>query len=246
MNHFLDAVTNRLHGYIQDPDFKNKILKKVATSWRLKVGFDVNAQIETETKIWEETHINLIYNDMFAKNLNDKLKTICGPLAENQMKGFKMPYDPDNTILKGILQTSVSIVGGFAIRGALFEPPVAVGLAATGIFVSALVNFGYINDYKTVCEKAVNVRINKLSEPKIKQKLEKRYATAIKQNVMEALEKMKVELEKLTEVLKERQTENTINTSRMRTFMSLDEMVSKCRQRLQKIEDMCAYPTIDK
>lgn len=134
VNHFLDAVTDQLHGYIQQPHFKNEILKKVATSWRLKVGFDVNAQIETETKVWEKTNINQIYKNMFAKHLNDKLKTICGPLAENLMKGFKMPYDPDNTILKGILQTSVSIVGGFAIRGALFEPPVAVGLAATGVF----------------------------------------------------------------------------------------------------------------
>lgn len=58
---------------------------------------------------------------MFAKNHNDKLKTICGPLAEN-LKGFKMSHDQDNMILKGIFQTSVSIVGGFAIRGPLFEP----------------------------------------------------------------------------------------------------------------------------
>lgn len=248
MNYFLEAVTDQLHGYIQYPDFKKKILQKVATSWRLKVGFDVNAQIETETKIWEEMNINRIYKDMFAKNLNDKLKSICSPLAENLMKGFKMPYDPDNTILKGILQTSVSIVGGFAIRGALFEPPVAVGLvglAATGVFFSALVNFGYINDFNTVCEKAVNVRIGKLSKLEIRQKLEKRYATTIKQNVKEALEKIKVELEKLKEVLKERENENTNTTSRMCIFRSLDDMISKCRQRLQKIADMCAYPSID-
>lgn len=92
-----------------------------------------------------------------------------------------MPYDPDNTILKGILQTSVSIVGGFAIRAVLFEPPVAVGLAATGVFFSALVSFGYVSDFQTVCEKAVNVRIDKLSKRKIKQILVERYATTIKQ-----------------------------------------------------------------
>lgn len=240
VSYFLDVVTDLLHRHIQHSDFKNKVLQNVATSWRLKVGFDVNAQIETETKIWEETYINQIYEDMFAKYLNDKLTTICGPLAENLMKGFKMPYDPDNTILKGILQTSVSIVGGFAIRGALFEPPVAVGLAATGVFFSALVNFGYISDFKTVCEKAVNVRIDKLSKRKIRQKLDERYATSIKQNVKEALEKLRDKLEKLRKVQKERETENTTNTSRMRIFVSLEDMVSKCRQRLQKIEDLCA------
>lgn len=33
-----------------------------------------------------------------------------------------MSHDQDNIILKGIFQSSVSIVGGFAIRGPLFEP----------------------------------------------------------------------------------------------------------------------------
>lgn len=239
MNQFLDEVAEKLHGYIQHSDFKNDILQKVATSWRLKLGLDVNAQIEMKTKVWEETHINQIYKDMFAKNLNDKLKTICEPLAENLMKGFKMPYDPDHTILKGILQTSVSIVGGFAVRAVLFEPPVAVGLAATGVFFSALVNFGYVSDFQTVCETAVSVRIDKLSKRKIKQKLLERYDTTIKQNVKEALEKMKVELDKLREKQKEKETENNINSSRMRIFISLDDMVSNCKQRLQKIENMC-------
>lgn len=236
VNQFLDKVAEQLHRYIQNPHFKNSILQKVAKSWSLKLGLDVNAQIEMETKVWEETHVNQIFKDMFAKNLNDKLKTICEPLAENLMKGFKMPYDPENTILKGILQTSVSIVGGFAVRAVLFEPPVAVGLAATGVFFSALVNFGYVSDFQTVCEITVNVRIEQLSKRKIKQILV--YATTIKQNVKEALEKMKVELDKLTEIQKEKETENIINNSRMRIFISLDDMVSKCRQRLQKIENM--------
>lgn len=53
----------------------------------------------------------------------------------------------------------------------------------------------------------------------------------------EALENMKVELDKLTEIQKEKETENTINNSRMRICISLNDMVSKCRQRLQKIEN---------
>lgn len=246
VNQFLNEVAKQLHRYIQNPNFKNSILQKVAKSWRLKLGLDVNAQIEMETKVWEETHVNQIFKDMFAKNLNDKLKTICEPLAENLMKGFKMPYDPDNTILKGILQTSVSIVGGFAIRTVLFEPPVAVGLAATGVFFTALVNFGYINDFQTVCENAVNVRIQRLSKQKIRQKLKERYATSIEQNVKEALEKMNVELGKLTEEKTKKETENTRITSKMQTLILLDDMVSRCRKRLQKIKEMCVYPTTDK
>lgn len=60
----------------------------------------------------------------------------------------------------------------------------------------------------------------------------------LNKNVKEALEKMKVELDTLTEIQKEKETENTINNSRMRIFISLDDMVSKCRQRLQRIENM--------
>lgn len=82
------------------------------------------------------------------------------------------------------------------------------------------------------------MRIDKLSKHKIKQILVERYATTIKQNVKEALGKMKVELDKLTEIQKEKETENTINNSRMRIFISLDDMVSKCRQRLQRFENM--------
>lgn len=39
---------------------------------------------------------------MFVKYFNDKLIIICGLLVENFMKGFKMFYDLDNIILKGI------------------------------------------------------------------------------------------------------------------------------------------------
>lgn len=60
----------------------------------------------------------------------------------------------------------------------------------------------------------------------------------LNKTVKEALEKMKVELDTLTEIQKEKETENTINNSRMRIFISLDDMVSKCRQRLQRIENM--------
>lgn len=62
----------------------------------------------------------------------------------------------------------------------------------------------------------------------------------------EALEKMKVELGEFTKVQKQKETEYTIITSKMQTLISLDDMVSRCRKRLQKIKEMCAYPTKNK
>lgn len=240
IHRFLDALTDQLHEYIHHPDFKETLLQKVATSWRLKIGFDVNDQIERGTKKWEETHVNQIYKDIFVKNLNDKLKSICGPLAKHLMRGFQMPYDPDNKILKGILHSTVSIVGGFAIRAALFEPPVAVGLAVTGVIFAGLLNFGYTSDFKTVCKQAVDVRITNLSKTKIKTKLTQSYSRAIKTNMVKALKTMKCEIEKLREETEKRDTENTINTSRMGIFMSLDKTVFECKHHFQKIEKMCS------
>lgn len=242
INRFLEAVIDQLHEYVHHPDFKSKILQKVATSSRLKIGLDVNAQIQAETQRWEETHVNQVYTEIFLKNLNERLKTICGRLAENLMRGFEMPYDPENRILFGIIQTAVSIGGGFAIRGALFEPPVAVAVAVSGVIFTGLLNLGFISNFKTVCEKAVNVRIEKLSKTYLKQKLRARYETAMKNNMNEALEKMNVEIGKLTEEQKAKEKENTVNNTNMRIFMSLNDMLFKCKQRLEDIEDMCAYP----
>lgn len=242
INRFLEAVIDQLHEFVHHPDFKSKILQKVASSSRLRIGLDVNAQIQAETQRWEETHVNQVYTEIFLKNLNEKLKTICGRLAKNLMRGFEMPYDPENKILFGIIQTAVSIGGGFAIRGALFEPPVAVAVAVSGVIFTGLLNLGFISNYKTVCKNAVNVRIDKLSKTYLKDKLRVRYETAMKNNVNEALEKMKVEIGKLTEEQKAKEKENTVNNTNMSIFMSLNDMLFKCKQRLEDIEDMCAYP----
>lgn len=209
-------------------------------SWRPKIDYDVHAQIENETKVWEEKHVNKIYMDRFVRNLHDKLKNICGELAKNLMKGFTMPYDPENKILFGIIYSAVSVIGGVAITGVVCEPPVAAGVAASGVVLGVLINFGYVSDFKTVCEQAVNVRIKSLSKTKIKQKLKERYAKAMNTRVKEALETMKVEIETLKEEQKKRATENAINESSMLMFMSLDQLVFDCKQRLQNIENMFA------
>lgn len=235
---FIDAVTDQLHEYIHHPDFKENMLKNVAKSWRLKVNFDVKAHIETETKQWEERHMHKIYDDIFVKKLNAKLQNICGSLAENLLNGFKMPYDPENKIIKGVVFSALSIAGGFVARALIFEPPVVVGVATFGIVFTGLLNFGYISDFKTVCEHAVNAGIETLSKNQIKQNLKERYEKALKRNVEKALKTMKVEIEKLEKEQKDKETENTINKSRVNIYTLLNETVSNCNERLRKIEKM--------
>lgn len=236
---FIGAVTEQLHEYIHNPDFKENMLKKVAKSWRLQVTFDVKAHIETEIKQWEERHMHNIYDDIFVKKLNKKLQNICGLLAKNLLKGFKMPYDPDNKILKGFLFSAVSIVGGFVARALIVEPPVAVGVATVGIVFTGLLNFGYISDFNTVCEKAVSAGIKTLSKEQIKQKLKERYEKALERNVHDALKTMKIEIENLEKDQKEKETESTIDNSQMRMFMSLDDKLFHCKERVKKIGKIC-------
>lgn len=76
----------------------------------------------------------------------------------------------------------------------------------------------------------------------MKQKLRARYESAMKKNVKEALERMNVEIEKLTEEQKSKETENFVSNTNMHIFMTLNDIVFKCKQRLKDIEDMCAYP----
>lgn len=232
VNIFFDTVTEELHSYIHHPNFKKSILKDVSTSWRHKIDSDVTVQIETKIKKWEETHVEQIYMDMFVKNINDKLKMIDG----NQMIEFKMPHN------QGTNNAFKCIVSAVPILGILARVlPVPVLPVATGVVLLAagLTPFMYINDFKTVCENAINVKINKLSTSQIKQDLRDRYATFIRTTAKEAFENMKVDIDKLTEEIKEREKEETINTSIMQFFMNIYKIVCKCKQQLQNIENMC-------
>lgn len=241
MEDFFDAVMDEFYKYINHPDFKNTILQNVAKSWRLKIDFDVDAQIEKETKLWEENHVNHIFMDTFVKNIHDKLRKMGDTLANNLMKGFTMPFDPENKILFAMVLSTASVFGGAAITGVLCEPPVAVGVAVSAIVFTGLVDFGFVRDFKTVCENAVNVRIKSLTKTKIKQKLKERYTKAMKTKVNEALDKMKEEIDKLKEEQKKRATEKDINASLILKLMPLDRLVFDCKQRLDNIVNMCAH-----
>lgn len=236
VNRFLDEVTNQMHRYIQHPDFTRSILEALKTSWRLKVGFDVNDRIEKETQLWEDTNVHQIYRDTFVNNLDKELRSICGPLADTLMRGFKIPFFVDNKILKSIIPSAVAIAGGVAIRVFLLQPKVALGVAATGVVLSGLVTFGYINNFETVCKKAVDVRIENISKTEIKISLKKRFATPIKRNMSYALRKMKVEIERLTE-------EAFVADSAMKTYMKLKDNVFKCEKDIMKIEKKMPKPS---
>lgn len=83
------------------------------------------------------------------------------------MRGFKIPFYIDNKIIKAI-PIAVFFAGGVAITFVLLPPHVAVGIATTGVVMSGLEAFGYIDNFETVCQNAIEVRLKHLSKTKIK------------------------------------------------------------------------------
>lgn len=235
MDRFLDAVTTQLHRHIHHPDFKHTLLQSVLTSWRFQISSDVNTQIETETRKWEETRVDQIYEDNFIQNFNDKLKI--DPLPKNLKTGFKMNDDQENKIFSRVLFSTITIVGGLAF----FQQPVVGSIAIIGVSIAVR----HIADFRTVCEKAIDVRIKIFSKLEIKRRLRERYAIAIKMNVEKVLKTMKVEIEKLTKEKIRREKENTNNTSNMRLLKRIDTKVSESRERLEDITRKCPPQVID-
>ncbi|XP_065922696.1 uncharacterized protein in xynA 3'region-like [Magallana gigas] len=229
VNRFLDEVTNQFHGYIHHPHFKSLLLKDLKTSWRLKMGSDLNAQIKRKTKLWEDTHINQIYEETFVKNIDKELRRICGPLADSLIKGFKVPFYIDNKIIKVIIPSAISIAGGVVITVFLLQPNVALGVATTGAVLSGLAAFGYIDNFETVCKKAIDVRLKNLSKTKIKKSLNERYAKAIKSNIQNALEEMKTEIDELRK-------EALNDYSNMLSYMELNDKLFECQKDIHNIE----------
>lgn len=207
IHRFLDEVTDQLDAFMHHADFKETLLLKVANSWRFKIGMDINAHFETETEKWEQTHIHQIYQDIFVNSLNEKLKSICGPLAETLMKGFDMHYNPENTNFIRLSGSIISVVGGCVFGGLILQPPVAVGVAVSGVVFSGLASYGYFDYHRKACEGALNDRIRIMSKTKIKEKLTKRYIGAIKSITAEALKTMKCEINILKEEAKLRETD---------------------------------------
>lgn len=111
-----------------------------------------------------------------------------------------------------------------------------MGVASAGVVVTGLINLGYVSDFKTVCEKAVDGGIKILSKKQIKQKVKEKYYEVLKESVKEALKTMKIEIDKHENKLEQTNTENTDNSSKLAIFMSLDDLVFKSKQQYERLK----------
>lgn len=235
VNRFIDKVTKEFHMHVNSQTFKSKILNNVGQSLRLTVGIDIDADIEDKTKTWQVENVQRIYQEIVIRRLNSKLSRISKELKGDLMKGFQTPFDIDQKFLKSALQGAVSIAGGVALRVLLFEPKIALTVAASGLLITSLANFGYMRDFETVRREALEVRIKNLTT-KIRKTFENSYAPKIRNNMEDALNKLRTQLALLKEKENFLQRKHDDNTKKMEMFSAIDTQVSILKKRLEDLE----------
>lgn len=221
--------------HVNSQTFKSKILNNVGQSLRLTVGIDIDADIEDKTKTWQVENVQRIYQEIVIRRLNSKLSRISKELKGDLMKGFQTPFDIDQKFLKSALQGAVSIAGGVALRVLLFEPKIALTVAASGLLITSLANFGYMRDFETVRREALEVRIKNLTT-KIRKTFENSYAPKIRNNMEDALNKLRTQLALLKEKEKFLQRKHNDNTKKMEMFSAIDTQVSILKTCLEDLE----------
>lgn len=222
--------------YVNSQTFKSKILNNVGQSLRITVGIDIDADIEDKTKTWQEENVQRIYQEIVFRRLNSKLSKISKELKGDLMKGFQTPFDIDKKFLKSALQVAVSIAGGVALRVLLFEPKIAIIVAASGFLITSLANFGFMRDFETVRREALEVRIANFTTTKIRKTFENSYAPKIRNNMKDALNKLRTKLALLKKKEKIVQRNHDDNTKKLEMFSAIDNKVSELKKSLQDLE----------
>lgn len=225
-------MAQEFHIYVNGQTFQRTVIANVQNSWRPSIGFDIDAEIENQTKIWQETNVPQIFKRVVLRRLISKLSSISEAFNEDLMKGFQTPFDIDKKFLKSALQSAFYIASGVAFRLLFFDPKVAFTMAATGVVVTGLVNFGYIKDFETVSTEALRVRIAILTEQKIRNAFHDSFAENASSNMINALEKLKNERKRLKEEKTNLQTEHTDNTKLLDMFLAFNTKLSEVKTRL--------------
>lgn len=204
-------MAQQFHIYVNGQTFQRTVIANVQNSWRPSIGFDIDAEIEDKTKIWQETNVPRIFNRVVLRRLISKLGSINETFNKDLMKGFQTPFDIDKKFFKSALLSATYIAGGVAFRLLSYDPKIAFAMAATGFVFTSLMNFGYINDFETVSKEALRVRIATLTEQNIRNAFHDSFAENASSNLKNALEKLKTEIERLEDDKKALQTEHDDN-----------------------------------
>lgn len=230
---FIDEVAQQFHIYVNGQTFQRTVIANVQNSWRPSIGFDIDAEIEDKTKIWQETNVPRIFNRVVLRRLISKLGSINETFNKDLMKGFQTPFDIDKKFFKSALLSATYIAGGVAFRLLSYDPKIAFAMAATGFVFTSLMNFGYINDFETVSKEALRVRIATLTEQNIRNAFHDSFAENASSNLKNALEKLKTEIERLEDDKKALQTEHDDNIKMLDIFTAFDTKLSEVRTRLK-------------
>lgn len=152
----------------------------------------MNDVIEKATIDWQQNHLEEIFQEVVGEKLTRVFSSIQKKLSflKEKMKGFKTQpmLDVDFKIARAFAPCGTFFVSSFVMSRTLVNPRIVAGCAVLGLVVTGLAMMEVIDDFKTICEKALKSRIDALSEENIYTALQQRYASSIESIITKLLD----------------------------------------------------------
>lgn len=238
---FLKEVTSKFYEYIHKRSFQKAILKCVESSTQRSIEKDMNDVIEKATIDWQQNHLEEIFQEVIGEELTRVFSSIQKKLSflKEKMKGFKSQpmLDVDFKIACALAPCGTLIVSSIAMFRMLIDPGIVAGCAVIGLFVSGLVMMEVIDDFKTICEKALKSRIDALPKEKIYTALQQRYASLIESIITKLLDgDVKNEINNMKRNVHSLQKSHRELESATTVLKSLRDELNQRKAHLNKIE----------
>lgn len=152
----------------------------------------MNDIIEKATIDWQQNHLEEIFQEVIGEELTRVFSSIQKKLSflKEKMKGFKTQpmLDVDFKIACALAPCGTLLVSSIVMSRMLVDPKIVAGCAVLGLVVSGLAMMEVIDDFKTLCEKALKSGIDDLSKEKIYTALQRRYASLIESIITKLLD----------------------------------------------------------
>lgn len=188
---FLDNAASQLYQYVHGSEFKAEVLKDAQKWSRFTIRQKLIARIENDTLAWQKKHINNIFWKEILEDLVKNFENIHRTLhsIKEDLKGFKTPFDVNNRIpivlTSYVLSTGIVVLGCFMINrfvenSQLTNDVIAAGTLTAWILDGAMEYLEVADDFKTVCEKEFQARINVLTKIELRSFLKKNHFDEIK------------------------------------------------------------------
>lgn len=201
----------------------------------------MNDVIEKATIDWQQNHLEEIFQEIIGEELTRVFSSIQNKLSflKEKMKGFKTQpmLDVDYKIARALAPCGTVLLSSIVMSRMLVDPRIVAGCAVLGLVVSGLAMMEVIDDFQTICEKALKSRIDALSKEKIYTALQQRYTSLIESIITKLLDgDVKNEINNMKRNVHSLQKSHRELESATTVLKSLRDDLNQRKAHLNKIE----------